>query len=60
MKPKRMRWEGYVARTRGSGIYIEYWWEIQKERRLGLRCEDNIKMDIKGIEWGSMDWIDLV
>jgi hypothetical protein len=21
---------------------------------------DNIKMDLRGIEWGDMDWIDLV
>jgi hypothetical protein len=23
------------------------------------RWEDNIEMDLKGIEWGGMDWIDL-
>jgi hypothetical protein len=23
------------------------------------RCEDNIKIDLKEIGWGSMDWIDL-
>jgi hypothetical protein len=23
-------------------------------------CVDNIKMDIRGIGWGDMDWIDLV
>jgi hypothetical protein len=23
------------------------------------RCEDNIRMDLKQIEWGGMDWIDL-
>jgi hypothetical protein len=22
-------------------------------------CEDNIRMDIKGLGWGGMDWIDL-
>jgi hypothetical protein len=22
--------------------------------------EDNIKMDLRGIAWGGMDWIDLV
>jgi hypothetical protein len=30
-------------------MYIEFWWEIQKERRLGLRCEDNVKIDLSGI-----------
>jgi hypothetical protein len=26
-----------------------------------LRCKwvDNIKMDLREIEWGSMDWVDL-
>jgi hypothetical protein len=23
------------------------------------RCEDNIRMDLREIGWGSMDWIDL-
>jgi hypothetical protein len=27
--------------------------------RLRLRWEDNIKMDIREMGWGSMDWIDL-
>jgi hypothetical protein len=24
------------------------------------RWEDNIKMDLRGMGWGGMDWIDLV
>jgi hypothetical protein len=24
------------------------------------RWEDNIKMDLREVEWGDMDWIDLV
>jgi hypothetical protein len=28
-------------------------------RRLRRRWEDNIKMDLRRIGWGSMDWIDL-
>jgi len=24
------------------------------------RWEDNIEMDTEGVEWGSIDWIDLV
>jgi hypothetical protein len=27
--------------------------------RLRCRWEDNIKMDLREIEWGGMDWIDL-
>jgi hypothetical protein len=32
------------------------------KRPLGIprrRWEDNIKMDLRGIGWGGMDWIDL-
>jgi hypothetical protein len=27
--------------------------------RPGCRWVDNIKMDLRGIEWDGMDWIDL-
>jgi hypothetical protein len=29
---RRIRWTGYVARMGRRGIYIEFWWESQKER----------------------------
>jgi hypothetical protein len=29
---------------------------LERQRR---RWEDNIKIDFRGIGWGSMDWIDL-
>jgi len=28
-------------------------------RRLRLRWEDNMKMDLQEVGWGGMDWIDL-
>jgi hypothetical protein len=34
----------------------------EEKRQLGRprhRCEDNIKMDLKGVEFGSVDWIEL-
>jgi hypothetical protein len=39
-------------------------WESQKERKRPqgrLRCVwvDNIKVDLRQIEWGEVDWIDL-
>jgi hypothetical protein len=40
---------------------IRYWWESQK-RPLGRprrRWVDDIKIDLRGIGWGGMDWIDL-
>jgi hypothetical protein len=45
-------------------MHIGYWWERQKQKRpLGRprrRWVGNIKMDLIGIGWGSMYWIDLV
>jgi hypothetical protein len=32
MKSRSVRWAGRVARRRGRGMHIGYWWEIQKER----------------------------
>jgi hypothetical protein len=37
-------------------MHTEYWWEIQRERNLGLRYEDNVKMDLSGTGWVGMDW----
>jgi hypothetical protein len=42
-------------------VLIGYWWESQKERdhwRDSMRL-DVIKMDLREIRWGNMDWIDL-
>jgi hypothetical protein len=36
--------------------------EPEGKRPLGrprCRCVDNIKMDLREIKWGCMDWIDL-
>jgi hypothetical protein len=36
--------------------------ELEGKRPLGrprCRCNDNIKMDLREIGWGGMDWIDL-
>jgi hypothetical protein len=44
-------------------MHIVYWWERQKERdHLGIPRRmwvDNIKIDLREIEWDFMDWIDL-
>jgi hypothetical protein len=42
-------------------MHIGYWWESQK-RPLGrprLRWVDNIKIELREIGWGGMDWVDL-
>jgi hypothetical protein len=32
IKLRRMRWVGHVARMGRRGMYIGFWWGIQKER----------------------------
>jgi hypothetical protein len=33
-------------------------WHVRGKTRIGF-WEDNIKMDLKAIEWQGVDWIDL-
>jgi hypothetical protein len=43
-------------------VYAGIWWGNLREEsfgRLRLRWEENNKMDLKEMGWGSMDWIDL-
>jgi hypothetical protein len=63
MKSTRMRWAGHVACMRAprtaDRILVE---KSEGKRPLGrprCRWEDNTKMDLREIEWGSVDWIDL-
>jgi hypothetical protein len=61
-KSRRMRWIGHVALMGRRGKHIGHWWESQKERPLGRlrhRWVDNIKIDIRHVGWGGIDWIDL-
>jgi hypothetical protein len=58
---RRMRWVGGAAGMGSMGMHIGYWWENEK-RPLGRprrRWVDNIKVVIRDIGWGGMDWIDL-
>jgi hypothetical protein len=58
-----MRWIGHIACT--GEKWNAYRILVGKAegkiplRRPRRRWEDNIKMDIRDIGWGSMDWIDL-
>jgi hypothetical protein len=58
-KPRSMRCAGHVARMGRRGMHIGYWWESQKEKRtLGRRRREwvnNIKMDLRVVEWDGMD-----
>jgi hypothetical protein len=63
IKARSMRWTGHVAHMREvRGAYIlvgrpEGRRPLGKPRR---RWEDNIKMDLKGIGFGDVDWMQYV
>jgi hypothetical protein len=63
MKSRRMRLAGHVARMGENRNRYRIWMgKPDGNRQLGRprrRWEDNIKMDIREIGWGGMDWIDL-
>jgi hypothetical protein len=63
MKSRMMRWAGHVARV---GANRNTYRILERKpgrnrplRRPRRRWVDNIKMDLKDIRWGGMDWIDL-
>jgi hypothetical protein len=63
IKSRSMRWAGHVA-LMGSRLkaYRVLAGKPEGKRPLGRprhRWEDNIKMDLRYIECGDMDWIDL-
>jgi hypothetical protein len=46
-------------------MHVGYWWERKKGRKRQVgrprrSLDDNIKMDLRGIEWGGMNCINLV
>jgi hypothetical protein len=56
-----MRWRGYVPLMGRREIHMRFWWESKKRQlqRPRRRLDDNIKMDLREIELGDMDWIHL-
>jgi hypothetical protein len=62
-KSRRMRWAGHVARIGGRrGGYMVLVGRPDGKMLLGRhrrRLEDSINMNIQGVGWGGMDWIDL-
>jgi hypothetical protein len=63
IKARRMRWAGHVARmgeVRGAYKILvgrpEGWRPLARPMR---RWEDNIKMDLREIGFGDVDWIHL-
>ena len=63
VKSRRMRWAGHVARMgEGRGVHRVLVGKPEGKRPLGrprLRWEDNIKMDVREVGCGGMDWIEL-
>jgi hypothetical protein len=60
---RRLRWAGHVAR-RGErrGAYRALVGKPEGGRPLGRprrRWEDNMKMDLREVGWGGVDWINL-
>jgi hypothetical protein len=62
-KSRRLRWAGHVARLRVMrGTYrvlvgkSEGRRPLQRPRR---RWQDNIKMDLREVGWGGIDWMNL-
>jgi hypothetical protein len=63
IKLRRMRWAGHVAcmgeKRNACRILVG---KLEGKRPLGRprrRWEDNIRMDLREIGWGGMDWIHL-
>jgi hypothetical protein len=63
IKSRRMRWAGHVTRMgENRNVYRDLVGTPEGKMRLGRprrRWEDNIKIDVREIGWGGMDWIDL-
>jgi hypothetical protein len=56
-----MKWTAYVARKEKKRNAYGVWCENQKKPLGRPRCrwEDNIRIVLKKIGWGGMDWIHL-
>jgi hypothetical protein len=63
IKSRRMRWAGHVARMgEGRNVYRVLMGKPERRRPLGRprrRWEDGIRMDVRKISWGRVDWIEL-
>jgi hypothetical protein len=63
IKSRRMRWAGHVERMGAKrNACKSLVGKPEGKRPLGIprrRWEDNIRMDLREIGWGGMDWIEL-
>jgi hypothetical protein len=60
---RRVRWTGHIIRrVEKRNVYRFSVGKPEGRRLLGsprCRWEDNIKLDVRKIRWGGMDWIHL-
>jgi len=63
IKSRRMKWMGHVARIgEGKGVYRVLVRKPEVRRQLGRprrRWEDNIRMDLREVGCGCVDWMEL-
>jgi len=63
IKSRRLRWAGHVAHTgEGRGVYRVLVGKPEGRRPLGRprrRWEDNIRMDLREVGCGCVDWMEL-
>jgi hypothetical protein len=60
IKSRRMRWTGHVPRMGRRVVHLVA--KPEGKRPPGIfkrRWEDNIKIDLREIGWGGMDWTEL-
>jgi hypothetical protein len=53
---------GRICTTLGTRKRIAFWCESEMQRPLGRprrRWENSITMELRGIGWGGIDWVDL-
>lgn len=59
MIKSKMRWAGHEAQMEARGMHIGYCWEGKGTLRWPRRRWADIKLDLKEIGLGGMDWTDL-
>jgi hypothetical protein len=59
MKLRIMRWAGHVAHMGRGELHTEFWCGKKSLETPRRKWEDNNKMDLQEVGWGSMNWIDL-
>ena len=63
IKSRRMRWAGHVARMgKGRVVYRVLAGKPERRRSLGRlrrRWEDNIRIDLREVGCGYVDWMEL-